>query len=331
MNLFCWLGTLNGGMEQRNLAIVKKLQERDVDVTLGLFKKEPELDFKQEIIPRKFPTGKLLGWNHYFSERKILGLEGGFDSYFCKFLKYKPDKFWFFRISGDITKTRQANFLGRLAYYPLLKKNLKCLKKADSVISCSSESEKLLETLGTQKVIKSRNFIDTSVFRPGKKEHHNKLRVVFVGRDDPIKNFNNLKIACDALPDVELRTFGINNWVGKDVLAEEFQQADLVVLPSYYESYGITALEAMACNSPVLVSHGVTISKTELAPYMYVCDTSSQSLMCNIRNILDNDDRFKFASEGGCFVRDNYEKNKVLNYECEELMKAYEQHSIIHY
>ncbi len=55
---------------------------------------------------------------------------------------------------------------------------------------------------------------------------------------------------------------------GQDVLPDYYSAADVVVMPSYYESFGMVALEAMACGTPVVASrvggllftviHGVT-------------------------------------------------------------------------
>ena len=56
--------------------------------------------------------------------------------------------------------------------------------------------------------------------------------------------------------------------VGQDRLARYFRAADLVVVPSYNESFGLVAIEAQACGTPVVaaavgglgtaVSHGET-------------------------------------------------------------------------
>jgi D-inositol-3-phosphate glycosyltransferase len=41
---------------------------------------------------------------------------------------------------------------------------------------------------------------------------------------------------------------------GQDTLPYYYSAADVVVVPSYYESFGMVALEAMACGTPVVAS-----------------------------------------------------------------------------
>lgn len=106
-------------------------------------------------------------------------------------------------------------------------------------------------------------------------------RILFVGRRDPYKNlpllveaFSHLASRISHLrlrvvgPDdprypearAQASALGLNDrvdWVGyasdQDLLAE-YQQADVFVLPSTYEGFGLTVLEAMACGAPVVCS-----------------------------------------------------------------------------
>ena len=41
---------------------------------------------------------------------------------------------------------------------------------------------------------------------------------------------------------------------GQDTLPYYYSAADVVVMPSHYESFGMVALEAMACGTPVVAS-----------------------------------------------------------------------------
>ena len=43
--------------------------------------------------------------------------------------------------------------------------------------------------------------------------------------------------------------------VGREVLADYYRAADLTVVPSYNESFGLVALESQACGTPVVAAH----------------------------------------------------------------------------
>ena len=48
---------------------------------------------------------------------------------------------------------------------------------------------------------------------------------------------------------------------GRDQLLQEFYGADLVIIPSRVEGFGLTALEALSAGLAVLVSHNSGLGK----------------------------------------------------------------------
>lgn len=133
--------------------------------------------------------------------------------------------------------------------------------------------------------------LDLPAFTPMDRERararlgwHGGPHVLFVGRLLPIKNLETLLAAFPALvasvPGVRLTIVGdgisrrglealarrlrIRDGVtfegaqSQDALPLYYNAADLLVLPSHYESFGQVVLEALACGCPVLVSDGVT-------------------------------------------------------------------------
>ncbi|WP_411733909.1 glycosyltransferase [Paeniglutamicibacter sp.] len=130
--------------------------------------------------------------------------------------------------------------------------------------------------------------VDLGVFNPGVCEQHesapNSLRVVFAGRIQRLKGPQILVRALAILslerPDLDVKLSVIGARSGaKELnlqkiveaesvehlvsfslpmpaahLAEAFRCADVVAVPSYSESFGLVALEAQACGTPVLAS-----------------------------------------------------------------------------
>lgn len=107
--------------------------------------------------------------------------------------------------------------------------------------------------------------------------------ILSVGRRDPYKNLTGLIEAFALLREkyrgpLELRLVGPADarypepaeraqalglagtvkWIGhvsEDRLRDEYQQADLFMMPSLYEGFGLPALEALACGTPVICSN----------------------------------------------------------------------------
>ncbi len=123
--------------------------------------------------------------------------------------------------------------------------------------------------------------INTSIFKPATDTLalSDRLHLLFVGRAQAIKGLDRLLEACQLLEEgmpgfLELTIVGehreniqskielfalhpsihIVKQCKPEQLAKYYQSADLVVLPSYYESFGLVALEAIACGTPVIVT-----------------------------------------------------------------------------
>ena len=72
------------------------------------------------------------------------------------------------------------------------------------------------------------------------------------GNPEEDSEFERLKILAKRLDISDIVTF--TGSVNQDELPVYYSAADIFVLPSWYESFGLVALEAMSCGTPVVVS-----------------------------------------------------------------------------
>ena len=132
--------------------------------------------------------------------------------------------------------------------------------------------------------------VNLSLFRPVDREHARRhlglnggSMVLFVGRVDPLKGLDRLlgaiqRLGTSARPDLvvvgggeeskselarlqglcrELRIQDSVTFAGvvkHEDLPYYYSAADLCVMPSYYESFGLAALESLACGTPVVAT-----------------------------------------------------------------------------
>ena len=87
----------------------------------------------------------------------------------------------------------------------------------------------------------------------------------------------------------------------QDVLPTYYVAADVTVLPSYYESFGMVALEAMACGSPVIASRvgGLVTTVRDGVTGFLVSESDVGALADRIAALIaDTDLRWRVGREG---------------------------------
>ncbi|MFB2975437.1 hormogonium polysaccharide biosynthesis glycosyltransferase HpsP [Microseira sp. BLCC-F43] len=105
-----------------------------------------------------------------------------------------------------------------------------------------------------------------------------------------------IKAQVQGSPLVEHTT--ITGFVTGDRKTNFLQQADLFVLPSYYENFGIAVAEAMASGTPVVISDGVYIwQDVQQAEAGWIASLTLESLMKALRLALSNAEERRLRGE----------------------------------
>lgn len=128
-----------------------------------------------------------------------------------------------------------------------------------------------VEVMGTPLAL---TFLEHPVVPPRKRLE----QVLFAGRLAPEKNLHTIIEAVKAFPSIRFIMAGdgplrkemetaskkfpnlqLRGWIDRKTLCKEFDNADLLLLPSQMESFGTVALEAMARGRPALVAENAGI------------------------------------------------------------------------
>jgi glycosyltransferase involved in cell wall biosynthesis len=156
----------------------------------------------------------------------------------------------------------------------LIEAHVEELNNADLLLVLSTYSRgTLLERgLDETRIVITPPGVDLELFRPGERVEDGVFRVLFVGQVTQRKGLSYLVDAFEraAVPGSELMLIGEvigspEPWVKRPgirhlapmpraELAQQYPQADVFVLPSLAEGFGLTPLEAMASGVPAIVS-----------------------------------------------------------------------------
>lgn len=111
-----------------------------------------------------------------------------------------------------------------------------------------------------------------------------------ISEDQMTTEMTRLQRMCDKLGVSDVVSF-----MGKrsqDELPYYYSAAEAVVVPSLYESFGMVALEAMACGTPVIASQvgGLVFLIQDGVNGFHFPDRDADALCLSLRNLLDDDD-----------------------------------------
>jgi glycosyltransferase involved in cell wall biosynthesis len=204
-----------------------------------------------------------------------------------------------------------------VVFYPLGMQG-RVIRRCDRVLTSSRETAREIERafrVPADRIRNVANGLDTDFFRPGKVTSRQKNRLLFVGNtDDPKKGVPYLLHSMAYLPDkITLRIvdngapvksfapglvkeLGLGRRVaftGKlsaEALREEYRSAQVAVVPSLYEGFGLPAAEAMACGTPVVTTPAGALPEVvgEDGAGVLVPPRDPRALAEGIRQVLEN-------------------------------------------
>lgn len=147
------------------------------------------------------------------------------------------------------------------------------IEAADELILLSSFQRRTFEEEGvaTPRLHLVPLGVDVGMFHPFPRAREGPFTIGFVGQVTQRKGVSYLLQAFEAVRSMGVRLLVVgrpvgprNSWlrpgvehrlpVARSTLPEVYAEMDVVVLPSLIEGFGLTALEAMACGIPVIVS-----------------------------------------------------------------------------
>ncbi len=204
--------------------------------------------------------------------------------------------------------------------------------RADTILTVSETSRKdVIEQLGIPEarqphVLSIPNGVAPE-YKPTAKQEAAWRTILYVGRFDPYKNVTGLlrafaRVREISKSDVRLRIvgprdprypeaprlakeLGLDPWIqwsgyaAPDELARAYQQADVFVLQSKYEGFGLTVLEAMACGTPVVCSDRSSLPDVAGDAAVLVDPDDIEQVAQAVVGVLDDSRRYGELREKG--------------------------------
>ncbi len=232
---------------------------------------------------------------------------------------------------GSENKLPSKNsFKGATEYQKLRNFYISMLSRIDCVHFNSDQTKTIYEKYFTPKSFKILSIMHKEI-RDNRKEalvkqKSDKLRLTYLAQANPVKGFDVMQKALDALWTEGVKNFELNlfcfvpnpspymHFLGTrynyEMLKEVFAQTDYLLVPSVcYETFGFVVLEALSYGVPVVVSDRVGARDVVGNCGMIVKAGSVESLKGKILELLDGMDQCERQS---CFMKEFVNWNQFL-------------------
>lgn len=114
------------------------------------------------------------------------------------------------------------------------------------------------------------------------------------------------------------------DYVPNDVIGLLYKNADVFVLPSFYEGFGIPALEAMYFGTPVIVSNTSSLPEVVGQVGKLVDPNSEENIAVVIHEVLGNPDLCKAMIDAGYKQAAKFSWHRTAGIILDEILKLYE-------
>ena len=183
------------------------------------------------------------------------------------------------------------------------------IKRADHIITISEHTKKDVMRylrIPEKKITVTPLAADLTPKKVARSTH----TMLYVGSLDPRKNIEVILRALRFVPDVRLRMVGhpqFNrqheieraasalgvaqqlDWIGPvEDIAKEYAKATICVMPSRYEGFGLTVIEAMACSCPVLAANTSSLPEVGGDAALYFNPDDHQALASLIKKVINS-------------------------------------------
>lgn len=178
-----------------------------------------------------------------------------------------------------------------------------------------SDDKKIILYLGRLHKMKGLELLVLAFSEIQKKEHN--ILLVIAGPDDGY--LTELYIIIKKLH-LEEKIIFSGPLYGSEKI-EAYRDADIFVLPSYHDDFGLTALEAMACGTPVIITNCCGASDAVGKNAGLVINSDKKSLVNAITTLLSDENlRIRYSEQGKRLTISDYSWNTIVDL----LEKCYE-------
>ncbi len=222
------------------------------------------------------------------------------------------------------------------------------LKKADKILSTSKAMAEETKKYTNKKIYITPFGVDRRIFKPIReiKDNNEKRSNILIGTVKSLepqygikylikafallkKEYDNVKleIAGDGSEKKELQALCDELQLSNDVkflgrinqqeVVNAFNRFDIAVFPSNSESFGVAAVEAQACGTPVVVSNvgGLPEATFPGSSSIVVNPKSPNEIYKSLKKLIENKElRIKMGKNGVKFIEDNFDIEDNFNY-----------------